>query len=321
VATCNLWLMRLNTPHRLFGAAATLALTPQPFVIGGAGVAANKGIFGISGDGSDGAVIETTRSLSRDMYYTNLTVPGGVVLTTNGYRIFCTGTLTLAGAIRWNGGAGVAGLGNGGGGAGAGITDQYTGGTSGGPGPGGLAGAGSPGTAVSGVVPTNFRPGVGGAGGAGAAGAGGAGGGFSVLAAANGSLNYLIPAVACRVGGLNNVITGGACGGGGGGGGSLNGAGGGGGAGGGYVVVVAGAIVDQGGTIEARGGNGGDGYNAGLATGGGGGGGGGYVVVAIGSGQFPAGISAAGGAGGAAFNGGVAGTAGGAGRTILLYQG
>lgn len=49
------------------------------------------------GDGSDGVVTETTRSLTRDMYYTNLTVPNGVTLSTANYRIFVSGTLTISG--------------------------------------------------------------------------------------------------------------------------------------------------------------------------------------------------------------------------------
>ena len=56
------------------------------------------------GDGSDGAAtIAGDTSLTSDVFYTNLTVDAGVVLTTAGYRIFCTGTLTNNGTIRRNG--------------------------------------------------------------------------------------------------------------------------------------------------------------------------------------------------------------------------
>lgn len=58
------------------------------------------------GDGSDGAYTTTGNlTLTRDMFYTNLTVAAGHVLSTAGFRIFCNGTLTVAatGTIRNNG--------------------------------------------------------------------------------------------------------------------------------------------------------------------------------------------------------------------------
>ena len=52
------------------------------------------------GDGSDGDVtISTETSLSRDMYYENLTVNSTLV--TNGYRIFVRGTLSGTGTIKY----------------------------------------------------------------------------------------------------------------------------------------------------------------------------------------------------------------------------
>lgn len=52
------------------------------------------------GTGVDGTVtISTNTSLSRDMYYANLTVNSGVTLFTNGFRIFVSGTLTNSGTI------------------------------------------------------------------------------------------------------------------------------------------------------------------------------------------------------------------------------
>jgi len=54
----------------------------------------------IYGQGSDGnTTIASNTSLSRDMYYNNLTVNNGVHLNTNGYRVFVKGTLTLNGNI------------------------------------------------------------------------------------------------------------------------------------------------------------------------------------------------------------------------------
>src|ERR1700677_5177942 len=64
------------------------------------------------GDGSDGnAVISSgTTTLSRDMFYGNLTINGTGQIATNGFRIFVAGILDLTaapvGAINANGGAG-----------------------------------------------------------------------------------------------------------------------------------------------------------------------------------------------------------------------
>ena len=50
----------------------------------------------IYGFGQDGNVTLTSNaSLSRDMYYNNLTINSGVTLDTNGYRVFVAGTLTF----------------------------------------------------------------------------------------------------------------------------------------------------------------------------------------------------------------------------------
>lgn len=62
------------------------------------------------GDGSDGdVVISTNTTLTRDMYYNNLTVNSGVTLTTGNYKIFVKETLTNNGIIKGilltNGGA------------------------------------------------------------------------------------------------------------------------------------------------------------------------------------------------------------------------
>ena len=56
------------------------------------------------GDGSDGDVtISGTVTLTRDMLYSSLTVPSGAVVATAGFRIRCTGTITLDGSITNNG--------------------------------------------------------------------------------------------------------------------------------------------------------------------------------------------------------------------------
>jgi hypothetical protein len=54
----------------------------------------------VYGTGSDGTVIiASNTSLSRDMYYDNLTINTGVHLNTNGYRVFVKNELTLTGNI------------------------------------------------------------------------------------------------------------------------------------------------------------------------------------------------------------------------------
>lgn len=52
------------------------------------------------GTGNDGnVVISTDTSISRDMYYNNLTINSGVHLNTNGFKVFVKNTLTLNGSI------------------------------------------------------------------------------------------------------------------------------------------------------------------------------------------------------------------------------
>ena len=121
----------------------------------------NGGLFG---DGSDGNVtISATTTLTRDMYYNDLTINAGQWLHAGGYRIFVAGTLTNNGHIDADGGAasgttaGVAAVGNilGNGFAGAAGTTG--------------SGAGTAGTST-----TSSLGGAGGAGGAGGTNGGGA---------------------------------------------------------------------------------------------------------------------------------------------------
>lgn len=57
----------------------------------------------IYGTGSDGTVIiNSNTSLSRDMYYENLTINSNINLNTNGFRIFVKNTLTINGNIQCN---------------------------------------------------------------------------------------------------------------------------------------------------------------------------------------------------------------------------
>ena len=62
------------------------------------------------GDGSDGDVtISSNITLTRDMYYRNLTIDNGYTLNTGGYLVFVKSTLTVNGTIGRNGNNGGAG--------------------------------------------------------------------------------------------------------------------------------------------------------------------------------------------------------------------
>lgn len=251
------------------------------------------------GDGSDGNVtISATTTLSRDMYYNNLTVNAGVTLNTNGYRIFVKGTLTNNGTIQNNGTNAVAGVGGGagvspggslGGGGSGGSLNPYDGdGTlyyeSGGGGGGGVilivakslvnngtiqanGGNGADGSQhlCMGIGPAggSVNPGLGGPGGGGgtySSYTGGAGGSVTALGAARGGLRAIPFCVLLKDG---TTAFGG--GGGGGSGGNYDGYGGsgGGGGGGGAVVIVYGSATW--GTEQANGGGYGVGWNGGSS--------------------------------------------------------
>ena len=61
------------------------------------------------GSGVDGTVVVSAdTSLSRDMYYANLTINSGAHLNTNGFRVFVSNTLTLNGSIGIKQGSSVA---------------------------------------------------------------------------------------------------------------------------------------------------------------------------------------------------------------------
>jgi len=121
----------------------------------------------VFGDGSDGdVVISSDTTLTRDMYYENLTVNSGIVLTTDGFKVFVRNVLKKRGTIRNNGADAVADTpGNGapagslagGGKGGAGQASSYTDG-------------------AAGTLQVNSLGGDGGAGGAGTFDNGGAGG-------------------------------------------------------------------------------------------------------------------------------------------------
>lgn len=64
------------------------------------GLEQRVGGIAIYGDGQDGNVtVSSNTTITSDMYYNNLTVNSGVILNTNGFRIFVKGTLTNNGFI------------------------------------------------------------------------------------------------------------------------------------------------------------------------------------------------------------------------------
>ncbi len=269
------------------------------------------------GDGSDGDVVigAGTTTLTRDMYYDDLTLGATSILATAGFRVFVRGTLTIAsgGYIHANGSDGVAGDGTGNpGGAGA-VTGSVLGGTAG----------GASGNNANGTAGTNATVALGGAGGTGGNGSdgrtGAAGGTATVPVATAGGYRHLFAALGHLHGSAYLQFTGGA--GGGGAGGGTSGDGGSGGGGGGVLIVWARIAVIAGtGALRANGGVGGAAYTGPDAAGnGGGGGGGGGVVFFVCRQRSGAGtITADGGAGGALFGTGTVGAAGSAGRTFEM---
>ena len=173
-----------SAPARISNAGAAVFTNVQ---IGGTTIQyqiTNSGIFSF-GDGSDGiATLDgaatpsgMTRSgndytMTRDVYFTNMTMSTGTTLNPAGFRIFGTGTMTLNGTaiIRRNGNAG----GNGsnsatgvGGTAGAALADGYLKGSVAGQVGGSGPGAGTAGINTSNSIGTNGGAGgnTGGAGG------------------------------------------------------------------------------------------------------------------------------------------------------------
>lgn len=224
------------------------------------------------GDGSDGNLVLNGPglTLSRDMYYENLTVDGSSVIQTNGYRIFVRNTLGIDGfvaAFTANGNTPNAGLS---------IDESGA--------PGNVLGSGKDGGAGVGTgagddgVDTNRWGSNGGLGGTGSGGAGGTNGAVVDLGTEQG-IHDLISATAAILH-PSLVLEGGAGGGQGGGDGSS--LAGGRGAGGGGVLMIAAYRIQVAYTtgdkyFEAKGGVGEN--SVGDNTGAGGGGGGGTAVL------------------------------------------
>lgn len=268
----------------------------------------------LASDFSDGDVtISSNTSLTRDMYYEDLTVTNSATLTTAGYRIFAkTVTINAGAKINNSGGAGGNGTGGTGGTAGAaaaaGTMPGGLAGKIGGAGSGSGAGAG--GTAgTNSTYNMNSNAGAGGgAGGAGPSGAGGAGSsGGTNTSTINPPRNiisafYLFDFTSTTAVQRYLVNSGSGSGGGGGFGNPGTGGGGGGSGGSGGCVFIAAETITNAGSIWAKGGDGGAGANGAQDAGGGGGGGGGnggIVFLVYSSLTNNGSISAAGGALGA----------------------
>lgn len=300
------------------------------------------GVSGFFGNGSDGAVtISGNTSLSRDMYYTNLTINNGITLSPKGFRIFVNGTLTCTGTGKIdsngaNGGAGGNGVSSSAPTAGsAGVVDYSTGslplpkaGQIGGTGTSAIGGNGTNGTTAT--LNLGLAGAAGGTGGAGSFGSGGTAGtagaiGTSVKSLPNSynpayNLYDLAGSTLTRhelsagsgsgsQGGGDNPTT------------TVGGAGGGSGSTGGCIFIAAKTIVSL--NVNSNGGAGGAGGNGtGSISGGGGGGAGGNggIIIIISSSSSSVVTSVAAGSGGAGGTANASGTAGTAGSAGVVYQ-
>lgn len=292
----------------------------------------------IASDGSDGDVTISsgTTTLTRDMYYQNLTVNGTGILETAGYRVFVQGTLTVdntSGAvIRHNGGAGGNASGSGGGTAGAAAAaGYYPASIAGKSGPNGSSSGSTAGTAGENeTLCLKNSSGAAGGAGAGSGGAGGAGGTVSSQSAEQ--VRHSLIAVHFWYNASGTITTpavlpGSGSGGTGVGAGLTAGGGGGSGGNGGYVGIFA-AEMDLTGTgcIQANGGNGGSGGNGsgnvsnGSSGGGGAGGQGGIVILVYGAKTGSGTATASGGTGGAGGTGAGTGVAGSNGVDGLVIE-
>lgn len=212
---------------------------------GGGGSSTDLMLWGAGSDGN-ATISSGTTTLTRDMFYNNLTVSGTGKIVTAGWRIFVAGTLDIsaapASAINYNGNANSTGT------PGAALASNSVGGSGAGGALNTIGGAGN----------------NGGAGGAGAT--GGAGGAATVV-----MVNRVTVDLIKYISGAPSLILGGA----GGGGASTSNAGS---SGGGAVVIFA-NIINRGAStaaaaIQAKGGTG-----TGASSGGGGGGGGWIYIV------------------------------------------
>jgi hypothetical protein len=230
--------------------------------------AAGSTVKGIYGDGSDGALtVVGTVTMTRDMYFTALTVPAGATLITAGYRVFAKTSIVVEGTIHNNGSNGSGATGGASGASGS-LRSGGSGGTS------TVSGAGSGGASQQ--LPSNYT-GTAGAGGSSSTGGGGVAGSRAFLSASNLSdpRYSMVMSVGWTLAQGSNAVSAGPGGGSGRGNGAV--AGGGGGGGGGLVTLCSPIIDNSIGAIQARGGSGAS--TAAVNCGGGGGGAGGIVYL------------------------------------------
>lgn len=271
------------------------------------------------GDGSDGNVTITpgTTTLTRDMFYNNLTIQDVGQLRTNGYRVFVKGLLTLgttlpnSALIQHNGNSAAGQTG------GAGCNTGSISGSTGGGNGGNSGSPGSPGFTYSTAgLQVGGRGGAGGASSTGTAG-GGVRGTDSPPSAANGGPYgiYRVWNTAINFRDLSGNLLGGGEGGGGGGA-AVGVATGGGGGGAGAIMLAAKQVIGPGG-IQAVGGEGAN--SSGNGGSGGGGGGGVLVFVYNDISGWTGSIDTSGGPAGQVFSGtGVRGNNGQPGRQFLI---
>ncbi len=277
------------------------------------------------GCGQDGNVTLGSGTLTRNMYYRNLTVPASVALNTAGYRIYVSEMLDIsaasAGSFVNNGSAANAGSALAGGGASGAQGGTAIGGgqagTAGGTGTSTNGGNGTSGTAAVGNGGGGGAGGTGGAGSGGTHGSGGGGSGTPTFFPFYGPTNSFLNQATLTKGGL------GGSGGGAGSGDSTNaGGGGGGGSSGGSSIAIDARFINRGTNSTAAifqaksltGGAGAAGVG-GTAGGGAGGasGGGGWVQITYGyllGSTITGAIDVSSGAGGAGGNGASTGPGG-----------
>lgn len=305
----------------------------------------NSGLFNY-GDGSDGShTTSGDETLTADKYYTDLTVATGHTLNPAGYRIFCTGTLTLAGTgkISGNGNNATNASGATKGSGGAALADGFLKGTAAG-GDGGNGGSNSAssgcanhqpsapgaGTAVSNSLGSSCQSGGAGGDQFACGGAGGGAGGAATASLTKLTANWQLQPL-LDIGATGSTVKytpSGSPGGGGGGygGQSSGGTGGSGGGGGGsgssgrlIAIYARNIVIGASASITANGGNGGNGANGGDATGsafpgdgggGGSGGNGGVIVLVYNTLSNSGSVTASGGTKGTKGNGGTGGSGG-----------
>lgn len=323
-----LYIDSAGKPHMLAPGSAGTFLQTQG---AGADPAWAASIVANYGDGSDGNVtISSPTTLTRDMYYNDLTVTS--TLTTNGYKIFVAGTISgngtidfgtaVAGTAGNNGSGGSGGAGGGGGtstGAGQFVTTPGAGGSA------GLLSGNSPVTPAVSKTSSIGSSGAAGGNGAGNGSGGGAAGTASSYAKPGVLANLSLLGVDYKSDGTFIPFQGGAGAGGGSGGsgnGSAHGGGGGGGGASGGVVFIVAKIWAGTFTIKAQGANGGNGgapnFGGTYGGGGGGGGAGGCSFVIYGTKTWTGSYNITGGTGGTGSGSGANGTNGAAGTSYEL---